>query len=145
VLALRYFTVYGPGQRPDMALHRLFASVLGGPAFPLYGDGTQIRDLTYVDDVVTATIAAGLAEGDGLVTLNVAGGTQVNLAELIDRVGDLAGRPVPVEDHDVAAGDVQRTSAAVDRAAATLGWRPAVDLDEGLRRQYEWHRSEADR
>lgn len=145
VVALRYFTVYGPGQRPDMALHRLFEAALGGAVFPRYGDGSQVRDLTFVEDVVAATEAAGRATAPGLTCVNVAGGTQVTLNELIDRVGELVGRPVPVERHPVATGDVERTSGAVGRAAEVLGWSPVVELDDGLREQLAWHREQLDR
>ena len=140
-IALRYFTVYGPGQRPDMALHRLFTVALCGGSFRRYGDGHQVRDLTYVDDIVRATVAAATTSAEGFVPINVAGGTQVTLAALIEKVGELVGHEVRVVEHPSAVGDVERTSACVERAAASLGWTPRIDIDDGLRRQLDWHRS----
>ncbi|MEL7207313.1 MAG: NAD-dependent epimerase/dehydratase family protein, partial [Actinomycetota bacterium] len=140
VVALRYFTVYGPGQRPDMALHRLFEAALTRSPFPRFGDGSQVRDLTYVDDVVAATIAAGAADVSGVRAVNVAGGSAVSLTQLIDAVGSLVGAEVPVDPRAAARGDVRQTSGSTERARDLLDWRPHVDLDEGLARQLAWHR-----
>jgi nucleoside-diphosphate-sugar epimerase len=139
VVVLRYFTVYGPGQRPDMAFHRMIAAALGdGPAFPLYGDGSAVRDFTYVDDVVDATIAA--AHGSVTGTFNVAGGTSTSVGEVLDLVGRLTGTPVPVDRRPAQPGDVRRTGGSTDRLTAALGWRPTVDLETGLAEQIRWHR-----
>ena len=137
VVGLRYFTVYGPRQRPDMAIRRLCRAALDGTPFPLHGDGRQSRDFTYVDDAVDATVRAMAASGPEAV-LNVGGGEESSLAGLIETVGALAGRPVAVVRHDAAAGDVTRTSADTTRARRSLGWRPVVGLDEGLRAELAW-------
>jgi UDP-glucuronate 4-epimerase len=140
-VALRYFTVYGPRQRPDMAMHRLIEACMAGRSFPVYGDGRQIRDFTYVGDVVGANLlAASRPVGPGSV-LNVAGGTAATLAEVIEIVGELAGRPVEFERRPAHPGDVERTGGASERARDVLGWRPAATLREGLARQIAWHRS----
>jgi UDP-glucuronate 4-epimerase len=139
VMVLRYFTVYGPGQRPDMALHRLFQTALGGPPFPRYGDGSQIRDITFVSDVVQATLAAGAATTEGLDVINVAGGTQISVNRLIELVGEIVGTRPTIEPRSTVAGDVQWTSAAADRAAEVLGWTAAVEVREGLAQQFAWH------
>lgn len=137
VTALRYFSVYGPRQRPDMGLRRLFEAARSGTAFPRYGDGSQVRDLTYVGDVVDATIAAGEVELPPGTVLNVAGGSAVSLTELIDHVGRLAG-PVEVDERPAQPGDVARTGGDTRRIREALGWTPATGLDEGLARMAAW-------
>lgn len=139
IVGLRYFTVYGPRQRPDMALRRLCEVAVNGGTFPLYGDGTQTRDITYVDDVVDATVLAGTADSP-LALYNVGGGHEVSLAGLIAQVEHLAGASVPLDRQDKQAGDVRRTAADTSSARTTLGWEPKVSLAEGLRAQLEWVR-----
>lgn len=137
VVGLRYFTVYGPRQRPDMAIRRLCEAALGGPPFRLLGTGRQSRDFTHVDDAVDATVRAMLADRPDPL-LNVGGGTEATLASVVEAVGAINGHPVPVVRSGVQAGDVSRTSADTTRARRTLGWRPAVGLVEGLRSEVEW-------
>ena len=96
-VSLRYFTVFGPRQRPDMSIHRLCESALGGDAFPRYGDGSQIREFTYVSDIVAGNLAAAAADVAPGTTVNLAGGGEITLADLIVMVGELAGSPVAVE------------------------------------------------
>ena len=139
-VSLRYFTVYGPRQRPDMATHRLCEAALGGDPFPLYGDGSAVRDFTFVDDVVTANVAAGEADVEPGTVLNVAGGGQTTMAELIELVGEVAGSPVEVRREPAQPGDVRRTGGMIDRTTALLGWEPRVDIATGVARQVEWHR-----
>ncbi len=140
-VSLRYFTVYGPSQRPDMAFHRLCQAAVGGAPFPRYGDGRQIREFTYVDDVVAANLAAArLDTAPGLV-LNISGGASTSLAEVIALLEELTGQPVPIEAHPPKAGDVFRTGGSIDRARDLMGWSPVVDLRTGLARQLDWHRS----
>ncbi|MGD9696354.1 MAG: NAD-dependent epimerase/dehydratase family protein [Thermoleophilia bacterium] len=134
VVALRYFTVFGPGQRPDMAFQRLCEAALGGTPFPLHGDGRQSRDVTYVDDVVEATVAAA---GRGQGAYNIGGGSPATLAEAIATVAELAGAPVPVLPGPPAPGDVRDTAADIGRARRDLGWAPRVGLRDGLVAQLE--------
>lgn len=142
-VALRYFTVFGGGQRPDMALARMIRAARGGPAFPLFGTGEQRRDLTHVDDVVSANVAAVTADVAPGSVLNVAGGSDVSVGELLDLVAELAGRTVEVEQHPAQPGDVNRTGAATDRADRMLGWRPRVALRDGVAEQVAaWYRGE---
>lgn len=137
VVGMRYFTVYGPRQRPDMAIRRLCEAALSGAPFLLFGDGHQSRDFTHVDDAVDATVRALHAPSPGPV-LNVGGGEVATVARLIQTMGWLAGRPVSVIRSDAQAGDVAQTLADTDLARRTLGWRPHVGLAEGLRSEVEW-------
>lgn len=142
-VALRYFTVYGPRQRPDMAIHRLIEAGLAGTAFPLNGDGSAVRDFTYVDDVVAANLAAVDADLEPGQVVNVAGGGEVAMKELLELAGELLGGDIAVEHRPAAVGDVDRTGGTIDRAAELLGWTPKVPLVEGLARQAAWHRLQA--
>ena len=137
IVGLRYFTVYGPRQRPDMAIRRMCEAALGATPFPLHGTGAQSRDFTFVDDAVDATVRAMLAHDPGPV-LNVGGGEEASVQALLDQVGSLAGRPVPVVRSAAALGDVTRTSADTTLARERLSWRPLTSLAEGLRAELEW-------
>jgi nucleoside-diphosphate-sugar epimerase len=143
-VALRYFTVYGPGQRPDMACHRLVEAGLGGPAFRQRGDGRQRRELTHVDDVVRATIAAVHADVAPGTVCNVGGGSVASLVEVRSVIEELLGRAVPVVPGPAAPGDPRRTAADLRRAARLLTWEPEVELHDGLADQLAWHRARAD-
>lgn len=140
-VALRYFTVYGPRQRPDMAFHRICRAVLDGTPFPLFGDGSQVRDFTYVGDVVAATVAAATAEVPNPCVLNVAGGSSTSMKEIFDLVSRLAGRELHIDRRPAQPGDVRRTGGDTTRARSLLGWEPTVTLEDGLAAQLEWHRS----
>ena len=128
---LRYFTVYGPRQRPDMAFARLVGSLVGGPSFEVYGDGTQSRDFTYVQDAVAATILAMRKAPPGAI-YNVGGGSEATLRDSVAIVEELSGRTLDVGYGEVAAGDVRRTLADTERIRGEVGWEPAVDLRTGL-------------
>ncbi len=132
---LRYFTVYGPRQRPDMAIQRLVTAALGGQAFPLQGTGTAARAFTYVGDVVRATMAAGVADAAPGTTLNVSGGSSVTMLELIALVEQLTGCHVAIDSLPDQAGDVARTAGDIGRAERLLGWVPEVSLRSGLEAQ----------
>ena len=136
-VGLRYFTVYGPRQRPDMAMRRLCESLLDRTPFPLYGDGSQSRDFTYVADVVDATFLASLAPRPAPI-YNVGGGEEASLATVIAELEALAGRPAFLDVHDVQVGDVRRTGADTSLARRTLGWQPVTKLNDGLRSEFEW-------
>ena len=140
VVALRYFTVYGPRQRPDMAIHRMIEAALNQTEFSVFGNGSHIRDFTYVGDVVAANIAAATAEVPAGTMVNVAGGSSVTVKELLDLVGERVGSPVPVRWLAEQAGDVQRTGGSIARAEQLLGWSPKVSLPEGIGLQTAWHR-----
>lgn len=139
VTILRYFTVYGPRQRPDMATYRLIESARRGTPFPLYGDGSQIRDFTYVDDIVAANVLAGQASLSPGEVLNVAGGSSTRLRDLVDMVGAAVGADVHIDWQPAQPGDVQQTGGDVRKAAEMLGWAPRVSLAAGIERQVEWH------
>ncbi|MDO8362932.1 MAG: NAD-dependent epimerase/dehydratase family protein [Actinomycetota bacterium] len=141
VVALRYFTVYGPRQRPDMAIHRLVECARRGTPFALFGDGSQIRDFTFVDDVVAANVAAATAALQPGEVLNVAGGSSTALVDLVAMVGEAVGREVPLDWQPAQPGDVQRTGGAVELAGRLMGWAPRVSLRDGVARQVAWHQA----
>ena len=138
VSCLRYFTAYGRGQRPDMAVHRILAAASGGPPFPLRGDGRQRRDLTHVDDVVAATAAALDAPLPPGTRLNVGTGSPIALRDVIEACQAVVGRPVPVDLHPPAPGDPAETWADASAAQRLLGWSARVDLLDGLADQVAW-------
>ncbi len=141
VTSLRYFTVYGPRQRPDMAIHRLFGATMpGGPTFVLRGDGTQRREFTHVDDVVTATALAGWWPEAADATIDIGGGSSVALREVTELVEQTTGDPVRLQHLPASAGDPQATVADHEQARRLLGWAPSTDLTDGLAAQWAWHR-----
>jgi UDP-glucuronate 4-epimerase len=140
-VSLRYFTVVGPRQRPDMALHRLCAAALTGGVFPRYGDGSQIREFTYVGDIVRGNLAAAERDVAPGTYCNLAGGGEITLAGLIDLVGELAGAPVALDAQERQAGDAFRNGGSIERARELLGWEPRVSLAEAVAAQLTWHKS----
>jgi UDP-glucuronate 4-epimerase len=141
VVSLRYFTVFGPRQRPDMSIHRLCEAAIGGAPFPRYGDGTQIREFTYVGDIVAGNLAAADADVAPGTVVNLAGGAEVTLNDLIIAVGNIAGARVNVDAQEAMPGDAFRNGGAIERAQRLLGWEPRVSLREGIEAQVAWHRS----
>jgi nucleoside-diphosphate-sugar epimerase len=137
---LRYFSVYGPRQRPDMAFHRFIEAALDGSPAPLYGDGGQSRSFTYVGDVVAATVRAARAPLPPGTILNVGHPVTVGVRDVLHRIGTLLGAPPPTVPQGPAPGDVQRTWAGTERTTRLLGWTATTSLDEGLARQIAWHR-----
>ncbi|WP_327748115.1 NAD-dependent epimerase/dehydratase family protein [Streptomyces europaeiscabiei] len=136
VVALRYFTVYGPRQRPDMFTHRALLAAITRQPLRLYGDGHQRRDFTYIDDAVAATIAAAFAPADtGIV--NVGGGSNASLLEVINIAKSLVGRDIQIHVEHARNGDVLTTRANSGRAHDLLGWQPTVDLHNGMRAQMQ--------
>jgi nucleoside-diphosphate-sugar epimerase len=133
---LRYFTVYGPRQRPDMAFARVIEALLGGKPFTIYGSGEQSRDFTFVGDAVSATIAAMEAGSSG-TTYNVGGGSETTLNDAIGLCEELAGTGLDVINEGTARGDVHRTGADTTLIRTELGWRPETPLPRGLARQLE--------
>ncbi len=140
ITGLRYFTVYGPRQRPDMAIRRICDALASGGTFRLHGDGSQSRDFTYVADAVDATVRCALAESTAEV-YNIGGGEQATMSRVIGILETLAGRTLRLERTPAQRGDVTRTSADVSLAHADLDWSPAVPLRHGLAQQYAWVRA----
>ena len=134
-VVLRYFTVFGPRQRPDMAFTRVARALAEGQPFELYGDGAQTRSWTYVSDVVDATIAA-MDRGSG--TYNVGGAVEASMREAIGHFERLAGDSLELRELAAVAGDQRRTSADTSRIRSDLGWEPRVSLEDGLKAQWEW-------
>ena len=143
VVAIRYFTVYGPRQRPDMAFRRFIDALLGGWDIDVYGDGGQTRDFTYVSDAVDATLRAAFSP-EATAVYNVGGGSQTALRDAISVLEELIGREAILNFTDPLPGDSRDTSADTSRAAAELGYRPSVDLASGLADQVAWQRGLAD-
>lgn len=134
VVGLRYFTIYGPGQRPDMAFARFIGQLLAGHPLTIFGDGGQIREFTYVDDAVRATIAASARGRPGMV-YNIGGGRPVELRSACEILTEIVGRPLDVQSLPPAQGDVRETGADGTRAREDLGFEPQVSLEDGLRTQ----------
>ena len=139
-VSLRYFTVYGPRQRPDMGFHRFFTAVLDGQPLTQYGDGLQTRDFTFVADAASATAAAGRRGVPGAV-YNIGGGSRVSLREVFDMIGRVSGRPLQIDYQPAQKGDMRDTYADTSRAQADLGFRPSINLEDGLRAMYKWMES----
>jgi nucleoside-diphosphate-sugar epimerase len=136
-VSLRYFTVYGPRQRPDMAFHKFFKATLSGAPIDLYGDGEQTRDFTFVTDAVAATHAAGLQGVPGRV-YNIGGGSRVSMRHVLELVGKITGRTPDVRGDGAQKGDMRHTFADTTLARRDLDFVPTVGLEDGLRAEYEW-------
>jgi UDP-glucuronate 4-epimerase len=140
IAGLRYFTVYGPRQRPDMALRRICEALVQRRPFTINGDGFQSRDFTYVSDAVDATLRAALV-ADPAPVYNVGGGEEATLLRVIAVLERLLGAPLELQRRGVQRGDVRRTAADVSLARRSLGWAPEVGLEAGLERQLDWVRT----
>ncbi len=140
VVILRYFSVYGPRQRPDMGYHRFIRALLRDEPVVVYGDGHQVRGNTYVDDCVRATLAA--VEAPAGEVYNVGGTEPVSVWDVLRKLEGLAGRKVQVRQEAARAGDQRHTLADTARIRTRLGWEPQVRLDEGLARQWAWQAGE---
>jgi UDP-glucuronate 4-epimerase len=144
IACLRFFTVYGPRQRPDLAIHRFTHLIATGQPIRMHGDGSSERDYTYITDCVEGVLAAiewtarprpaGLAE-----PINIGGGARVRLDRLIELIGRALGREVRVERHADQPGDVRLTAADLRRAERELRYRPAVGIEEGIRQFVRWY------
>jgi nucleoside-diphosphate-sugar epimerase len=139
-VCLRYFTVYGPRQRPDMAFNRLIARALVGEPFKVFGDGNQTRDFTFVRDAVTGTVAAAESGAPG-ATYNIGGGSRRSLNSVFETLGELLGSRVEVVYGEPQRGDARDTAADIRRAERDLGYRPSYDFSSGLDAQLEWQRA----
>jgi len=138
-VSLRYFTVYGPRQRPDMAFHRFFKWALEGKSLQVYGNGEQSRDFTYVDDIVEANWLA-FEKGTAGEVFNIGGGTRITLNGVIEIMRKITGKDLQVDQHGVQKGDVRHTSADMTKARRELGYSPTISIEDGLRREYDWLR-----
>jgi nucleoside-diphosphate-sugar epimerase len=136
-VSLRYFTVYGPRQRPDMGFHKFLRATILGEPIAVYGDGEQTRDFTFVQDIVAANLVAAANGVPGRV-YNIGGGSRVSVNEVLDLIGRVAGRRPIVRVDSVQKGDMRHTYADTSLARADLGFVPKVGLEEGLTAEYQW-------
>jgi nucleoside-diphosphate-sugar epimerase len=136
-VSLRFFTVYGPRQRPDMAFHKFLRATILGEPITVYGDGEQTRDFTFVADIVSATVAAASRGVPGRV-YNIGGGSRVSVNEVLDIIRRISGRKPIVTVDETQKGDMRHTWAETWLARTDLGFMPAVGLEEGLTAEYQW-------
>lgn len=141
VVALRYFSAYGPRQRPDMGFHKFFKAVLDGDAIPIYGDGQQTRDFTFVGDVVAANLAAADTPAAVGEVFNIGGGSRAVLEDVLTMMEAIVGQPIRRNYQEKARGDARHTAADVTKARKILGFQPQVPLIEGLKLEWEWIQS----
>jgi UDP-glucose 4-epimerase len=136
-VSLRYFTVYGPRQRPDMGFHKFLRAAMEGHPIGVFGDGEQTRDFTFVDDAVSATAAAAARGVPGRV-YNIGGGSRVSVNHVLDVLGRVVGRSPTIDRQPAQKGDMRHTYADTELARRDLGFRPTVDLEHGLAAEYAW-------
>ena len=141
IINLRYFTVYGPRQRPDMGFMKFLDAIHNNRTIKIHGDGSATRDFTYVSDVVDATIAAASCKSDFEI-INIAGGSRVNLNEVMDVLRRVTDKEVKTENILEQLGDVKHTYADIETARSLLNYNPKVKLNEGLASQYKWYKDE---
>ncbi|MBC8521772.1 MAG: GDP-mannose 4,6-dehydratase [Candidatus Syntrophoarchaeum sp.] len=139
-VSLRYFTVYGPRQRPDMAIHKFVKAILNGDEITVFGDGTQTRDFTFIDDVVEANILAANSEIEGEV-FNVGGGSRISVNKLIELLEKITEKNAKIKYIEKQKGDVRDTLADTSKISNELNWKPKVKIKEGLKRFVEWYKS----
>jgi nucleoside-diphosphate-sugar epimerase len=136
-VSLRYFTVYGPRQRPDMGFHKFLRATISGQKISLFGDGEQTRDFTFVDDAVTANVLAGTRGVPGRV-YNIGGGSRVSVNQVLEMIGRVAGRQPLISNDGPQKGDMRHTYADTTLAKADLGFAPTIGLEDGLAAEYKW-------
>ena len=141
VVSLRYFTVYGPRQRPDMAFHRFIHALLNDREQVIYGSGKQTRDFTFIDDIVSANLAAAAAEIDNSLIFNIGGGSRASVNQVINTLNRLAGKKLRVQYEPVQAGDPPHTYADTTRARTELGFKPCTTLEKGLAVMFDYYQS----
>jgi UDP-glucose 4-epimerase len=132
-ISLRYFTVYGPRQRPDMAIHKMVSAISNGEKVAVFGDGKQTRDFTYIDDVTEANVLAARSEVQGKV-FNIGGGSRISVNDLVRLISKLLNKEAKITHIEEQKGDVRHTLAHIEQAGKELGWRPQIEITEGLRR-----------
>jgi UDP-glucose 4-epimerase len=138
-IALRYFTVYGPRQRPDMAINKFVTAILEGKEILIFGDGKQRRDFTYISDVVDANILASESSETGKA-FNIGGGSDISVNDLISLISELAETPANIRYTETQKGDVRDTLADTHSSMEYLHWAPQVNIKEGLTRYIQWFR-----
>lgn len=143
-LALRFFTVYGPGQRPDLAIHKFTKSIIQGKPIQMYGDGSTSRDYTFVGDTVKGIIGAIHYTASDFEIINLGNNYTVSLKELIEAIEEVTGKKAIIEKHPEQPGDVPRTFADVSKAKALLGYDPRTKLKEGLTSFYDWFKANSE-
>ena len=137
ISALRYFSVYGPRQRPDMAFCKFFNSILNKKDISVFGDGSQERDFTFVDDIVSATISA--AENDcGDSAINIGGGHVISVKDVIKIMEDIVNSEISISYDEKQLGDVKRTEADISKASKLLNYKPTTDIQTGLVKQFQY-------
>ena len=140
-IALRFFTVYGPGQRPDLAIHKFTKALLQGKPITMYGDGSTSRDYTYVDDIVQGILAAIEYDKTPFEIINLGNNYTVSLKELITHLEGITGQKANIDQQPEQPGDVPRTFADISKAKQLLGYNPQTKIEEGLRHFYEWFKA----
>lgn len=146
IAALRFFTVYGPAQRPDLAISAFMRLIAAGQEVPMFGDGTTSRDYTYIDDIIAGVLAAhdklsnheAQRPSSFFRTYNLGGSHPIALAEMIDSIAKVVGKPARIKRLPMQPGDVERTWADLTRSSAELGYRPRTPFVDGLQKQWEW-------
>jgi UDP-glucose 4-epimerase len=138
ILSLRYFSVYGPRQRPDMAFNRFINAVISGKEIAIYGDGRQTRDFTYVSDIIEANMNALKCSCPPGEVFNIGGGSRISVNDTIKIIEGISGKKAKVKYLESQKGDVTHTSADIDKAGKILGYSPNIRIEEGLRKEYEW-------
>ena len=138
VSVVRYFTVYGPAGRPDMSIFRFIKWIDEGTPIELFGDGTQSRDFTYVDDIARGTIAALRPVGYEIINLG-GGNNSIDLMTVIGMIEKFLGKKAKIANKEFHIADIKETWADISKANKMLGWKPTVSLEEGVRRSVEWH------
>ena len=139
VVSLRYFTVYGPRQRPDMAFHKFIKAVLEEKAITIYGDGNQTRDFTYVSDAVNATVLG--MKGEPGEIYNIGGGSRISVNKAIEVIEELTGKKAKIKYEPFQKGDMRDTYADISKAENELGYKPEIDINTGLKKQTEYVRN----
>ena len=137
-IALRFFTVYGPSQRPDLAIHKFTKAILKGESITMYGDGTTSRDYTFVDDIVQGVMAAINYDKSNFEIINLGNNYSISLKELIASLEELTGKKAIIEQYPEQPGDVPKTFADISKAKSLLGYDPKISLKDGLKKFYDW-------
>lgn len=137
IVSLRYFTVYGPRQRPDMAFHKFIKAILQDNEVIIYGDGNQTRDFTFIEDVISANFLV-LKYGVPGEIYNIGGGTKISVNDVIKLLEEIIGKKAKVKYYPKEKGDVQKTLADITKAKYELNYSPTFKIKEGLKREYEW-------